>query len=158
MPDPYLQWRVRLGLKTTRPCRRDVHLLVIRYDSWFIGRESSHWPNEAISSVKENETAAVMHRSRIFWDGGVLMECAVKVKWFTSDKRRAWGNARLYLENEIDRVCFKVTGASFLPMGPIWNCATLFYHKKGSSKLWDQQHLNLARFWVMALEKSALQS
>lgn len=73
------------GFKTTRPCRRDVHLLVIRYNSWFIVRESSHWPNEAISSVKENETAAVMHISRIFWDGGVLMECAVKVKSFTSE-------------------------------------------------------------------------
>lgn len=88
MPDPYLQWCVRLGSKTSRPCRRDVHLLVIRYDSWFIGRESSHWPNEAISSVKENETAAVMHGSPIFWDGGVLTECAVKVKSFTSEKKQ----------------------------------------------------------------------
>ncbi len=130
MPDPYLQWRVRLGLKTTRPCRRDVHLLVIRYDSWFIGRESSHWPNEAISSVKENETAAVMHRSRIFWDGGVLMECAVKVKWFTSDKRRAWGNARLYLENEIDRV-FQGHWCLFPTNGPdLKLCNTVLSQRK----------------------------
>lgn len=85
MLDSYLQWCVQLGSKTTHPCRRDVHLLVIRYNSWFIVRESSHWPNEAISSVKENETAVVMHRKGIFWGGGVLMECAVKVKSFTSE-------------------------------------------------------------------------
>jgi len=88
VPDPYLEWCVRLGSNTTRACRRDVHLLVIKYDSWFIGWESCRWPNEAISSIKENETAAVMHRSGIFWDRGFLMDCSVRVKGFTLGKKK----------------------------------------------------------------------
>lgn len=39
------------------------------------------------------------------------MECSVKVKGTTSEKRRARGDAELYFQDKTDRVCIKVSGA-----------------------------------------------